>query len=224
MKLYNFLSFTAVLAMLLCFLPTQNLVAQESNADIVKRLKKDIKKTTKQVKKEAKQLEKDGWYCAPGYLMEEMLEKSYYKTNEEDEEGYPRWITSQAASVGNSKIAAKNQAIEAAKLELAGQLETTIIAIVENSFGNEQLNQEEAASLTKTVTGSKNIISKKMGRVVIIFEAYRDIGRNVEATVTIAYDTRKALETSVQSIKEELKEDAEDIHKKLDQIMDLDNQ
>ncbi|MEM9846445.1 MAG: hypothetical protein AAF847_01050 [Bacteroidota bacterium] len=206
----------------ICFVfSAGNLTAQEDNAKIIKRLKKDIKRTTKQVKKEAKALKKDGYYVAPGYLMSEMLEKSYLRTNEEDEEGYPRWITAQAAAVANSKIAAKNQAMEAAKLELAGQLETTIVALVENSFANEQINQEEAASLTKTVTGSKNIISKNLGRVVVFFEAYRDKGRNVEATVTIAYDTRRAMDRAASTIKKELKEDAEAIHDKLDKMLDF---
>ncbi len=204
---------------------TSDVVAQESNKKIVKRIKKDLKnKPLKIAKKEAKRLKKQGYYVAPGKLpMVEQLEDSYLKQAEDDDRGLPRWITGEATSVANTKISAKNQAMEAAKLELAGKLETTIAAIIENSFGNNQINQEEAASLTKTVTASKNIISKKLGRTIVLFEAYRDIQRNVESTVTIAYNFDTAFEQYKQTLREELEEDAEELHDKLDEILDLNN-
>ena len=123
--------------------------------------------------------------------------------------------------LGELKIAAKNQAIEAAKLELAGKLETTIVGLIENSFANNQITQEEAVSLTKTVTGSKNIISQKLGRVVVLFEAYRDFGKNAEASVMVAYNNEMAMEVAKQTMREELEDEAEEIHKKLDQILDF---
>lgn len=195
----------------------------KANRKYDSQVKKDLdKKSMKMARKEAKSLKKEGWYIPPGGLpMDKMLERGFMKQYEEDANGYPRYIVGNASSVGGTKIASKNQAIEAAKLELAGQIETTIVGLVENSFANNQITQEEAASLTKTVTGSKNIISQKLGRVLVLFEAYRDMGKNVESTVRIAYNQEMAMEAAKQAIRDELEEEADEIHKKLDQILDF---
>ena len=186
-------------------------------------IKKELsQKAIKQARKEAKRYKKQGYYVPPGKLaMDKQLEKAYMKQWEEDANGYSRYITGNAVSVGGTKIASKNQAIEAAKLELAGKLETNVVALVENSFANNQITQDEAASLTKTVTGSKNIISQKLGRVIVLFEAYRDMGQNAETSVMIAYNNEMAMEVVKQTLREELEDDADEIHKKLDQILDF---
>jgi CHASE3 domain sensor protein len=94
--------------------------------------------------------------------------------------------------------------------------------LVEQSIANEQLTQEDAASITETVTASKNIISKKLGLVRPLVEAYRDVGKeNVEALVRIAYDKEMAEQVSINTIKEELKKKSEDLHQKLDNLLNL---
>jgi hypothetical protein len=50
--------------------------------------------------------------------------------------------------VAETQTAAKLQATETAKLELAGQINTQVAALIENSIANQQLNTEEAASIT----------------------------------------------------------------------------
>lgn len=195
----------------------------KANRKYDSQVKKDLdKRSMKMARKEARKLRKEGWYVPPGGLpMDKMLERAFMKQYEEDANGYPRYIVGNASSVGGTKIASKNQAIEAAKLELAGQIETTIVGLVNNSVANNQITQEEATSLTKTVTGSKNIISQKIGRVLVIFEAYRDMGKNVESTVRIAYNQEMAMEAAKETIRDELEDEADEIHKKLDQILDF---
>ena len=195
----------------------------KANRKYDNQVKKELSaKALKQARKEAKRYKKGGYYVPPGKLpMDKQLEKAYMRQWEEDEMGYPRYIVGNAVSIGGTKIAAKNQAIEAAKLELAGQVETTIVGLVENSFANNQITQEEATSLTKTVTGSKNIISQKLGRVIVLFEAYKDMGKNAEVAVMIAYNQELAMEVAKQSMREELEDEADEIHKKLDQILDF---
>jgi hypothetical protein len=96
----------------------------------------------------------------PGALpLSTQMNESYRMQMQMDEEGFPKFIVGEAAAIGGTKIAAKNQAMEAAKLELAGKIESNIVALVEQSIANEQLTQEDAASITETVTASKNIIS-----------------------------------------------------------------
>ncbi len=69
-------------------------------------------------------------------------------------------------SIGETQTAAKLQAMETAKLELAGQINTQIAALIENSIANQQLNNEEAASVTKTVAASKNLIAQEIGQLL----------------------------------------------------------
>ncbi len=185
--------------------------------------KKTEKKLRKQAKKEAKDLEKRGYYVPPGSLpLSVKLEQAYMRQTERDDYGVDKYITGEAAAIGGTKIAAKNQAMEAAKLELAGKIESNIAALTEQSIANEQLTQEEAASITETVTAAKNIITQKLGRVIVLFEAYKDMGRNVEALVRIAYNQDMALEMTKETIRDELRKKSEDLHKKLDNLLNLD--
>ncbi len=172
---------------------------------------------------EAKKLEKEGYYVPPGNLpMSMALNRAYEYQVEMTDNGYPKYITGEAAAIGGTKIAAKNQAMEAAKLELAGKIESNIAALTEQSIANEQLTQEEAASITETVTAAKNIITQKLGRVIVLFEAYKDMGRNVESLVRIAYNQDMALELTKETIRDDLRKKSEDLHKKLDNLLNLD--
>ncbi len=181
-----------------------------------------MKSLEKDAGREARQLEKEGYYVPPGALpMEVSLTKSYQMQFKTDDQGYPLYITGEAAAIGGTKIAAKNQAMEAAKLELASKIESNIAALTEQSIANEQLTQEEAASITETVTAAKNIISQKLGRVIVLFEAYRDKGRNVESLVRIAYNQKMANEVTKEAIRDELRKKSEDLHKKLDNMLNL---
>lgn len=184
--------------------------------------KKQARTLAKEAKKAIKAAEEKGYYESPGALpLGTQMNASYQMQMEVDEQGFPKYIVGEAISIGGTKIAAKNQAIEAAKLELAGKIESNIVAIVEQSIANEQLTQEEATSITETVTAAKNIISQKLGLIRPLVEAYRDMGENVEALVRIAYDKDMAEEITINAIKEELKKKSENLHKKLDNLLDL---
>jgi hypothetical protein len=198
--------------------------APAAQAQMSKKQAKKLHKTlAKEAKKAIKEAEAKGYYEMPGALpLSTQMNESYRMQMQMDEEGYPKFIVGEAAAIGGTKIAAKNQAMEAAKLELAGKIESNIVALVEQSIANEQLTQEDAASITETVTASKNIISKKLGLVRPLVEAYRDVGKeNVEALVRIAYDKEMAEQVSINTIKEELKKKSEDLHQKLDNLLNL---
>lgn len=47
------------------------------------------------------------------------------------------------------------QALELAKQNLAGQIQTEVTALIENTVANKQLSQEQAASVTQSVMASK---------------------------------------------------------------------
>ncbi len=132
--------------------------AQKSSKEIRKALNT---KPPREVKRQAKDYEKQGYYEAVGAMsIERQLTNAWMREIETDDKGYPKFIVATGSSVGETQIAAKLQATEAAKLELAGTIATNVAALIENNIANSQLNTEEAASVTRTVAASKNIIAQ----------------------------------------------------------------
>jgi len=146
-----------MLAMIICF----PVFAQKVN-DAQKELKT---KATKEARKEAKKLTKDGFYVANGALpLDKQLESAWLKQLAKDDEGMPQYIVETGNSVAETQTAAKIQATETAKLTIAGSITTQIAALIENNIANQQLNTEEAASVTKTVAASKKYDSTGIGK------------------------------------------------------------
>ncbi len=213
---------TIVLAALFLIAAVPPLQAVDKKS--TKKAKKEMKrKAYKSARKEARKFRRGGWYVAPGALpMDKQIEKSWELQFHEDEDGYPLYLVATGNSVAESQSAAKLQAMELAKLELAGVVQTNIIAIIENSVANNQLSRDDAASVTKTVAASKNIIVQEIGRVVTFFEIYREVGkRNIESSVRIGYNSQLAYDTAKKAIKEQLEDRTEELHKKLDKILDF---
>lgn len=207
---------------------TANVTAQtvkdirKERQEIRKVSKNDLnEKVTKAARKDAKKLTKEGWITAPGALpLEKQLDKSYMMQMEYDEDMYPKYLMGEAMSIGENYDAAKMQALELAKQNLAGQIQTEVTALIENSVANKQLANEDAASLTQSIMGAKNLISQSIGRTITVMECYRvKSNKNKEVLVRIAYNGAMAKAAAKRAIQEELNEKSEEIHKKLDEIL-----
>ena len=195
---------------------------RKERQEIRKASKKDMnEKATKTARKDAKKLKKEGWITVPGALpLEKQLDKSYMMQMEYDEDMYPKYLMGEAMSIGENYDAAKMQALELAKQNLAGQIQTEVTALIENSVANKQLANEEAASLTQSIMGAKNLISQSIGRTITVMECYRvKSNKNKEVLVRIAYNGAMAKAAAKRAIQEELNEKSEEIHKKLDEIL-----
>lgn len=175
----------------------------------------------KQAKKEAKAFEKDGWEITPGALpLQVQFLNAYEMQTEKDDLGYPKFIIGEAMSIGENYDAAKMQALELAKLNLAGAIETELVTLVDNSVSNKQLSSEEAASITETVTANKNLISQNIGRVVTIAECYRTLkNKNKEVYVRIAYNAEMAKEAAKKAIRKDLEQKGTELQQKLDELL-----
>ena len=107
-----------------------------------------------------------------------------------------------------------------AKTNLAGQIQTEVTALIENSVANQQLANEEASSLTQSIMGAKNLISQSIGRTITVVECYRvKSNKNKEVLVRIAYNGAMAKAAAKRAIQDELKLKSEDIQNKLDKIL-----
>lgn len=178
-------------------------------------------KASKAAKKDAKKLVKDGWITAPGALpLEKQLDKSYMMQMEYEEDMYPKYLMGEAMSIGENYDAAKMQALELAKQNLAGQIQTEVTALIENSVANQQLLNEEASSLVQSIMSAKNLISQSIGRTITVIECYRvKPNKNKEVLVRIAYNGTMAKAAAKRAIQDELKSKSEDLQKKLDEIL-----
>ena len=204
--------------------------AQQSDAKQIRKERQEIKKLAKQeltsrvdkvTRKEAKRLKKDGWVVSPGALpLEKQLERSYMMEFEYDENLFPKYIMANAQSIGENYDAAKTAATSLAITNLAGQIQTEVTALIENTVANRQLAAEDAASLTESVMASKNLISQSIGRTIVVVECYRVLkNKNREVMVRIAYNGDMAKEAAKKAIRQELEQKGKNLHEQLDQVM-----
>ncbi len=211
-------------AVLLTFMAMGLVNAQTDRKAVAKMTEKELsEKATKAARKEAKNLEKEGWQIAPGALpIDKQLDKTYRMQYEQDDYGYPKYIMGEAMSIGQNYDAAKMQALELAKQNMAGQIQTEVTALIENTVANNQLGEEEAASVTKSVMASKNLISQSIGRVVPVMEVYRTDAktRNKEVLVRIAYNSDMARKAAINAVKKQLEQEGMDLHGKLDKLLE----
>lgn len=195
---------------------------QQERKEIYKASKAELNvKATKAARKEAKKLTKDGWTSAPGALpIERQLDRSYLMQMEFDENMYPKYLMAEAMSIGGNYDAAKMQAIELAKQNLAGQIQTEVTALIENTVANKQLDAEQAESITQSILAGKTLISQSIGRTITVVEVYRTLpNKNKEVLVRIAYNGDMAKKVAKKAIQEDLEKKGNDLHKKLDELL-----
>lgn len=208
-------------------------LSTNTNAQITKEVRKERQelrkiskneineKATKVARNDAKKLKKEGWHVTPGSLpLEKQLDRVYLMQMEYDEDMFPKYLMGFAMSIGENYDAAKMQAMELAKLDLAAQIQTEITSLIETSVANKQLGDDDAASITQSVMGAKNLISQSIGRTIVVTECYREKpNKNKEVLIRIAYNKAMAKAAVKQAVRNDLKDKNEEIHKKLDKAL-----
>ncbi len=209
-----------------------------------KQLRNKIKeKAVKQARKEAKRLEKEeGWRVFPGDKpLEKMLEDSWMKQYEMKydpatggETNAYIWATGNA--VAKTKSAGKMQAMELAKVELAGQLKTHVAALTTANIANAQLSGVDAETEQSIVQTAKNITAATLTQIKPTVVLYRtkipkkELKKNnkqqlapgtVEVQVMLFYDLYQADYQTREAIKQELKDKLKDNEAELKKLMDL---
>lgn len=202
-----------------CFLVSAHLAFPQSSG---KELKQELRdKVLKEARKEAKSLKKQGWMTMPGELpMEKMIENAWMKKVAEDENGNAMYITADGNGVAQTRSVAEAQALEFAKLQLAGIIESKIASIVSGNIANEQLSTEDAASVTQIVQSSRNIIAQELGYINPAFKLYRSVGvKNTEVQIRIYYDTGQSLTIAKKAIRRDLRERLKRTDEEVDKLL-----
>ena len=135
---------------------------------------------------------------------------------------FPKYIMANAQSIAENYDAAKTAATSLAITNLAGQIQTEVTALVENTVANKQLSAEDAASITETVMASKNLISQSIGRTLVVVECYRILNnKNREVMVRIAYSGEMAKQAAKNAVRSELEKKGAKLHEQLDKALGL---
>lgn len=235
----------AMVAMFLLLSVVQNVEAQ-SKRDLKKQRKEQRNKVKdraiRKARKEAKRLAKEeGWGVFPGDKpMPNMLEDSWMKQYEmrfnDDGSETNAYVWASGNGLAKTKSAATIQAMELAKLELAGQVKTMVAALTTSNIANAQLSGVDAETEMSIVTSAKNITSATLTNIKPIVKLIRTkIPRKglkgnkknqlksgvSEVQVILFYDIYQ-IDAQVRNvIKEELKVKLKDNEAELKKLMDL---
>ncbi len=214
-----------------------------------KEMRKLVKdKAIRQARKEAKRYKKEeGWQVFPGERpLEKMLEESWIKMEMKKEdletgESKDAFIWATGNGLARNKSAAQMQAIELAKVELAGKLKTEVASLVSANVANAQLSTVDSESVTEVVQNAKTITSATLNNVKPVVLLYRTAipkkglkkyprserkarqikPGNVEVQVTLFYDLYQADIQVRNEIKKGLKEKLKDNENDLKKLMGM---
>lgn len=218
--------FTAVMMMIAAVDASAQVASNQQRKQIQKHekvLNKAMKKkAVKAARKEAKSLKKQGYMTLLGQLpLDKQLENSWQASYELDVQGYPYYIMSTQKATAANYTAAQLQAMNAAKTDIAGQIETRINQVIETKVTSNEFARNEANSLTSFVATSKNIISNTLGRVIKLVEIYREPKRTkvVEVQVTLAYNAEIATKEAINAIQKSVGAEDVELMKLLDELV-----
>jgi hypothetical protein len=199
-------------------------------------------KAIKEARKQADEYEKEfGWKTFEGDVpMAKMLEQSWMKQLEmrQNPDGTETnaYIWATGNGLAKTKSAAEMQAIELAKVELAGQLKTYVAALTTSNIANAQISGVDAETEQNIVQSAKNITSATLTQIKPIVKLYRNTipkkglktsGKQqlapgtTEVQVILFYDLYQADFQTRDAIKEELKDKMKDNEEELKKLMDL---
>ena len=180
-------------------------------------------KAIRSARKEARKLAKQGYKAPVGKLpIDKQLEKAWQCQYEMDSNGYPFYFIATARTTGSNYSAAQMQAVNLAKLDLAGQIQTRVNQLIEAKVANDEISAESAASINSFVSASKNLISNTLGRVMILVEIYRvnEAGNN-EVQVTLGYNSELATQEAIKAVQKSMTTEAGELMEELDGLLGL---
>lgn len=180
------------------------------------------KKAVKAARKEAKKLTKEGYAVPLGQLpMDKQLENSWQAAYEVSGDGLPYYIISTQKGVAANYTAAQMQAMNSAKMDIAGQIQTMVSQVIETKVASKEMSRGEAESLNTFVSTSKNVISNTLGRVIKLVEVYREPkrGNSVEVMVTLAYNAEVAQKEALNAMKSSLTSEDVELMSQIDKLV-----
>lgn len=186
---------------------------------------KDLK-AIKLAKQEAKKRLKEGWDVPPGSIpMEKLFERAWAMELETGDDGNPKYLMATGSAVGGTKTAADLAAMTAARNEMAAALQTKISQLIETKTANDQIDQNIANTLDKTVANGKALIQASLEQVKTGYKIYKNVAdkqnkkENIAVEVKLFYDQDEALKSAQKAIRKKLEEESDELGEELDKIL-----
>jgi hypothetical protein len=197
-------------------------------AEAQKDLRNKDLKAIKKAQQEAKRRRKEGWDVPPGSIpMEKIFEKAWEHELATDDDGNPKYIMATGSAVGGTKAAADQAAMTAARNELAGAIGAKVSELIETKRANDQIDQQTANTLDKTISNSKTLIQAELTGVKTAYKIYRNIDDKINRKSNIAvetklfYDINEGLRIAQKVIRKQLENESDELGKQLDDILNI---
>lgn len=178
-------------------------------------------KVSKTSKNRAKEDIKLGWKTSGSLSLEQQYERaSIYENTFEDDGVTPKFVAGEGLAVGEVYDGAKMQALELARQTLVGSIESDVTQLIDNTVNNSQMGVDDAATVVKTLSRSKTILSKKLGQTIPAIERYRQLSNGkYQVYVRTFYSMDKAREIAKSVIRAELEKDSQKLAEQLDSML-----
>ena len=187
---------------------------------------KDLK-AIKTARKEAKKRQKEGWDVPPGSVpMEKLFERAWALELETDDDANAKYIMTTGSAVAGTKSAADLAAMTAARNEMAAALQTKITQLIETKVANDQIDQNIANTLDKTVANGKDLIYASISQVKTAYKIYRNVEdkqnkrSNIAVEVKLFYNQDEAFKAAQKAIRKKLEEESDKLGEELDGVLD----
>ena len=178
-------------------------------------------KVSKASKNRAKDDKKEGWKPSGPLTLEQQYERAaVYQNSFEDDMVTPKFVYGEGQSIGSAYDGAMLQARELARQNLISSIESDINQIIENNVSNNNMSSDEATTVSKTLSRSRNVITKKLGQTIPAIERYRKLPNgNYEVYVQTYYSMDKARQITQTVLRAELEKESEHLGEQLDKMM-----
>ncbi|NJK86583.1 MAG: hypothetical protein HC906_12060 [Bacteroidales bacterium] len=155
------------------------------------------------------------------------IKEAVNKEFETDENNETKNEVVYTSSVDPTYEGAVNACRAAARAALAGNIQTNVAELVKRSLNSEQVSMKSAEGINQTITAGKQLIAQKIS-MEDIYVFYREVkderdGKTlIEVEYAGCYNRKLALLKAREYIREQMKDEAEELHKDLDRIFKLD--
>jgi hypothetical protein len=200
------------------------LVFAHANGQIVNTKDREYKRSVKQ---KSKELTRKGYTAKGSGTVKIYVTEATNKEFAKDEEGKSINDVVYTSAVDPTFEGAISACRAAARAALAGNIQTNVGELVKRSLNTDQISAKSANGINSTVIAGKQLIAQKVS-IDDIYILYREVkderdGKTlIEVEYACYYDINQSLLKAQEFIREELKDETEELHKDLDKIFKLD--
>lgn len=190
------------------------------NAQVIKVKKKEYKKAAK---KKIRGLKRKAFTPKGSGSIKLYVINALNKEFEVDEENNKLHSVVYTSMVDPTFEGAVSACRAASRVTIAGNIETNVAELVKRSLNSDQVSAKSANGINQTVIAGKQLIAQRVS-IDDIYVLYREVKDEIDGHTLIEveyacfYNKDKALEKAIEHIRQEMKEETEELHKDLDKI------